>query len=550
MSIKDLQLDKYQLYFNKDKKKYIEFSSEKIRNCNDIYNLYRKEIEAQLNEIYGKENNNKFNFILIESKINNKSDNSLIELKLNPRKNITNYLNSKLYYLCYLPVNNPNININLKKSKRNKIEEMTDKYIGVELESLLTHNLEKYLVNEGVYWFDKTNIEFIKGKGNIDEKVIEVSTKKYKIKLKINAIRKEEYYENKIPPILEGIKVKIPNYIIIIYHNNVSHIFGLYQQKSYLIWKKAIKLARIKFSNFYVHSIFNSNITTYNYQHFIRSQSITKKLFTMKEIMENPEKRQIFLEEFSDKKIAGIISNIYSYKNNINNNEYFEAWIFLKQISFHIDFNNINDEEQKKKEIKKYSKIFTQERINTFNNIAKKADDVMEQIKNIEGYEEELNKVLKDIFEINLFDKLYNEIYELYIEPNFKKMQKKINDEFNFDNKPKIVRKFHLLTSKYCAKFFDFKNINNFNCLCSSYSSNNILNNDDKNISNYINNKKRRYSNYSSQKNLKIYKTINTSNSSKSLLNEKNDNIQKDNIQKDNIQKDNIQKDNNNNNNP
>ena len=529
MSNKNIQIDKYQLYFNKDKKNYIEFSSENIKNCNDIYNLFSKTIEEKIVEIYGKENNKKFNFI-IESKINNKSGNSLIELKINPNKNIIKYMNSKQYYLYYLPTINHDLNINLKKSKRNTIEEMTDKYIGVELESLLTHNIEKYLVNEGVYWFDKTNIEFVKGKGNIDEKVIEVSTKKYKIKLKINSIRKEEYYENKIPSVLEGLKIKIPNYIIIIYHNNVSHIFGLYQQKSYHIWKKAIKTARIKYNNFYVHSTFNSNITTYNYQHFIRSQTIPKKLFTIKEIMENPEKRQIFLEDFSDKKIADIISNIYSYKNNINNNKYLEAWICLKQINFHIDFNNTHNEEQKKLEIKKYSKIFTQEKINILNNITKKANEVLEKIKNLESYENELNNALKNIFEINLFDKLYYEIYELYIEPNFQKIQKQLNFEFNSHNKPELVKKYHLLTSKYCANFFDLKNIDNFNCLCSSYSMNNILDNDDNNnFSKDIKNRKRHYSNNSINNKTKIPKiNNNTRISSKSVSNE-NDNLKKDN---------------------
>ena len=35
------------------------------------------------------------------------------------------------------------------------------------------------------------------------------------------------------------------------------------------------------------------------------------------------------------------------------------------------------------------------------------------------------------------------------------------------------MKKFHLLLSKYCITFFDMKNIDNFNFLCSSYSKNN-----------------------------------------------------------------------------
>ena len=65
--------------------------------------------------------------------------------------------------------------------------------------------------------------------------------------------------------------------------------------------------------------------------------------------MENFEKRQIFLNEFQDKKISDIILNILLYKININNKKYFEAWMNLKQISFHVDFNNIEEEKEKKR---------------------------------------------------------------------------------------------------------------------------------------------------------------------------------------------------------
>jgi len=518
MSNKYLKFEKYQLYFDRDKKIYIEFDSKKIRNCRDIYNLLGKEIEQKIEEIYGKEKDNKkFNFILIESKLNNKSDSSsLIELKLNVRNSIYNYMNNKQYYLCYLPINNNDIN--LKKNKRNKIEEKSEKFIGVELDSLLTHNIEKYLNNEGIYWLDKKKMEFLYGKGNVDEKTIEVSTKLYNIKLKISAIRKEEYFENKIPTIIEGIKAKIPNFIIIIYHNNVSHIFGLYHQKSYLIWKNAIKLARIKFNNFNVHSTFNSNITTYNYQQFIRSQSIPTKLFSLNQIMENPEKREIFLEQFQEKKIADIISNIYSYKINISKNKYFEAWICLKKMSFYVNFNNIQDKEQKKKEIEKYSKIFTPERINLYNNTVIKANEEIGQIKDLEHYEQELNNALKKICEKDLFDKLYDEIYVMFIEPNYQKIQNKLNIEYKYDKKPIVVKRYHLLLSKYCTNYFDLKNINNFNCLCSSNSNNNNIN--DNEFHNFSS-----HSNKPSKKNLNLYKSNSATNSSKSLPNDNNQNF-------------------------
>ena len=388
MSKKNLILGKNQLFFDRNRKIFIDFSINNIKYCNDIYNLYNKKIEGKIREIYGEEKSTKnFGFIFINSKINTKTENNspTIELKLNNRKPIAKLLATNNYYLCYLPINK--YDINLKKKVRKNYEDKNDNStFGIELETLLNHNLEKYLTNEGIYWFDKNKNEFLYGKGNIDEKKIEINTKKYKITIKINCIRKDEYYENEIPSLLEGVKIKIPNYIIVIFNNNVAHVFALKNQKNFLIWKNAIKQAKIKYNNFYVHTSFNTNISTCVYQHFVRSQSIPNKLYTLNQILENYEKRKIFLDEITDKKIVDIISNIFLYKINLTKKKFFEACLCLKQISFYADFNNINSQAQKQIEIEKYSKIFTQERINLYNNIEQKANEAMSQIKSIEKF--------------------------------------------------------------------------------------------------------------------------------------------------------------------
>lgn len=123
--------------------------------------------------------------------------------------------------------------------------------------------------------------------------------------------------------------------------------------------------------------------------------------------------------------------------------------------------------------MEKYSNIFTQERINLYNNITKKINEDISQIKDMENYEKEMNNILKNIFDISLFDDLYAEIYELYILPFFQEIKGHLSIEYEYDKKPPIVKKYHLLLSKYCMSFFDMKNIDNFNFLCSSYSKNN-----------------------------------------------------------------------------
>ena len=479
MSKKNLKSTKYKLFFDRNREIYIEFSIENIKNCDDLYNLYNKEIEQKITEKYGEEKSSKnFSFILINSKINTKTENNSpsIELKLNNRKPINKLLETNSYYLCYLPINK--FDINLKKKVRKNIEDKNDNNtFGIELETLLTHKLEKYLNNEAIYWFDKNKNEFLLGKGYIDEKKIEINTKKYKITIKINCIRKDDYYENTIPSLLEGVNIKMPNYFIVIYNNNVSHIFGLKNQKNFLTWKNAVKQAKIKYNNFYVHTSFNTNISTCNFQHFVRSQSIPQKLYTLNQILENYEKRKIFLDELTDKKIVDIISNIFFYKINLNKKKYFEACLCLKQISFYSDFNNINTKLQKQIEIQKYSKIFTQERINLYNSIEQKANNAMSQIKSIENYEKEMNSALENIFDQNLFDELYYQIYELYIEPNYEKISTNLKTEYKYNKKPKVIKKYQLLLSRYCINFFNMNNINNFNCFFSTYSFKNIIRN-------------------------------------------------------------------------
>ncbi len=479
MSNKNCKIEKYKLYFDRNRKIYIEFTLEKIKTINDLHTLLIKQIEQKTTEIYGKENQSiKFDFIIINSKINSKSgsNSQLTELKLTNKMSLKNILLLNQYFLYYLPMNKTNIKY--KKEVRKKYDEKIDNTFGVEIDSLIADESEKYLNNESIYWFDKNNKAFLSGKGYIDEKKIEINTKKYIIKIKINSLKKDEYFENKIPPILEIFdknKIKIPNYIIILYHNNVSHIMGLNNKKNYILWKNAIQLAQIKYNNFYVDSSFNSNIVTYNYQHFIRSQTIPKKLFDLKQIMENFEKRQIFLEEFSDKKIADIISNIFFYKKLYNDRKFFEAWMCLQKISFHVDFNNIQEEKERTHQIKKYSNIFTEDKIKLYNDMVKMANDVMSKINNSKNFEEEMNNALEKIFKIDLFDQLYYQIYEIYIEPKFKKIKFILNEEYKFDEKPSFVMKYHLLLSKYCIKFFDMTKIDNFNILCSTVSIKNIL---------------------------------------------------------------------------
>ena len=482
MSGKLPKIDKRQLYFDRNRKTFIDFDLEKTRTCLEIKETFHEQIENIIADLYNDKNNKKnFSFIMVYSR-SRYENTSLIEIKVDLNTQLSDIMINKQYYLCYLPVIKPNID--KKKKLRNKFEDEhinNERFKNVERGSLSNHAIEKYLSFEGVYYFDKEKVEFMYGKGNVDENKITINYKKASIEISISEIKKDNYYENIVPPSIAVFKIKCPNYILEIHQNNKSHFLGLYKLKSYLLWKNCIKSAKIKYNNTSVDLSFNTNIFNYNYLLFVKRHSIPSKCYIINQILENPEKRQIFLDSYPDKKISDLAISIFSYKVNLKNNKYVEAWICLKQISFYIDYNNIKNEKQKSREKEKYSKIFTQERIDYYNSVVKNVNEAITKIKN---YKEEINNVLKNIFKSDLFDSLYYNIYEYYIYPYFLILKKKLNREYLYNQKPDVIQKYHLLLSKYYVNYFDMKNIDNFNYLCIKNKEKEESNNNNSNICN------------------------------------------------------------------
>ena len=468
--------DKCKLYLDRNRIYFIEFDMEKINTCKKIYDLLKNDIEKKINQLYRnipKEYN--FNFVMIFSKLNSRYDNkTLIEIKIDRSFKFTELMQTYQYSLYYLPEIKYDIKKNLYKEKYkgalNKKEEI--------INSINNTELEKYLSNEGIYYFDKTAIQFLYGKGYVDEQKIIINVKKLNIEIIINQIKKDEYFDNKLPLSLQVFQTKCPNYILEIRQNNTTHILGLYKPKSFLIWKNAITLARIKNKSRRIDSQLNKDIDQSNYILFTNCHLIPSKCFVINQILENPEKRQIFLEQFEDKKISDITSNIYNYKINIKNKDYIGALACLKQISFYTDFDNIENELEKKIEMEKYKNIFTKERIERYKILVKKVNDVF---TNAVKKGEDIKNILEGFLDQDLFDNLYYQIYEIYILPFFQKLKETLKKEYNHDKKPKIIIKLHLLLPKYTMNYFNMNDINNFNCLCcndtSNMDNNNIPNN-------------------------------------------------------------------------
>ena len=474
--------DKSKLYFDRNRIYFIEFDIEKINTCQKIYETLKNDIEKKIHKLYRTlPKGINFNFIVIFSKLNSRYDNkSLIEIKIDMSFKFTDLMQTNQYSLYYLPEIKYDIKKNLFKARfkeaLNKKEEKINLINNTEL--------EKYLNNEGIYYFDKSIVQFLYGKGYVDEQKIIINLKKINIEIIINQIKKDEYFDNKLPLSLQVFQTKCPNYIFEIRQNNTTHILGLYKQKSFLTWKNAITFAKIKNKTRRIDTQLNKDITQNNYSFFTNCHSIPSKCQVIKDILENQEKRQIFLEEFDDKKIADITSNIYNYKKNIKNKDYIGALACLKQISFYIDFDNIENDIEKKIEKEKYKSIFTKERIDKYKTLVKKVNDVF---TNAVKKGEDIKNILEGFFEQELFDNLYKQIYEIYIIPFFQKMKETLNKEYNHDRKPKMIKKLDLLLSKYTMNYFNMNDINNFNSFCNNDTSNMDNNNIRNNLNDELN---------------------------------------------------------------
>ena len=463
-----------QLYFDRNRFYYIEFDLEKIKTCDQIYESLKNDIEDKIKKLYKNVQGINFKFIMIYSKLSNKYDsNSLTEIKIDRSFILTELLQSNQYTLYYLPVSNYDNKRNIRKDKINGQN---------EIKNLINKDIESYLTSEGIYYFDKALAQFIYGKGFIDEQKFYVNTKKSKIEISIDQIKKEEYFENQVPLSLQVFKTKCPNYIIQILQYNTTHIFGLYKQKSYLMWKNAISSAKIKNKNRAVDTEFNNDLNKNTYLLFLNCNSIPDKCLVINQILENPEKRKIFFEVFDDNKIADITTNIFNYKINIKNSDYIGALACLKQINFYLDFNNNDNEKEKENDIEKYKNIFPDKLIEHFKMILTNVNELFSKTVNGGG---NINNNLKDILTLDLFDKLYIKIYDLYIVPFFQNFKQTLKKEYNFDQKPEVIKKLHLLLSKYTINFFDLNDSKKFNNLFCDNDENN--NNNENTINNNTN---------------------------------------------------------------
>ena len=185
-NIKVEKIDIRKLFLDWSRNNFIEFDLEKLKTCEEIYNTLTKEIEEKISGIYNENirKKSKFEFIILYPQSNKYDISSFMEIKVGRTQQLSNIMINLQYSLCYLPQNE--INVEYKRKARNRIKEeehhSNDRFKDVERDTISNHNIEKYLNNEGVYYFDKEKVEFFYGKVYVDENKIYVNCKTSKVK--------------------------------------------------------------------------------------------------------------------------------------------------------------------------------------------------------------------------------------------------------------------------------------------------------------------------------------------------------------------------------
>ena len=92
-----------------------------------------------------------------------------------------------------------------------------------------------------------------------------------------------------------------------------------------------------------------------------------------------------------------------------------------------------------------------------------------------------MKEILQNSFINDLFDEVYLKIFEKFIVPFHKEITNLLIKEYEFDKKPLIIQKFNKITANLFVDILEFRNIDNFNCLCSETDKNDTQNTNESN---------------------------------------------------------------------
>ena len=486
------------LYFDIEKKNFIQFSLNVLTTCESILTNYNDDIKSKITPLYTKTKqkkipNNKsrnssfqvdisdFDFFIIEEKLEPIKDgvtSSLTRFKINHEVFIIQYFENPCYNLYFLPINKNSVKNNRIKSIGHIM--MNELYEDIEKSNynLIKKNNDDFLSKTIIYFYSIKKKKFSKQKGSVDEKKIIIYSwsdeKKILMEIFISEIIKVIYINDS-----DNNSIDTPKYIKI-HTINTEYIFAEFKENLFQQWQNAINQAMVIYKNFSAELNLDTKISGEKINKFATNHSIIDDCFILNKIITNDEKRKMFLEDFPDKHISSIFNDIVMYKNLIKKNEFFNSWMKFKQILSYIDYYIDNNNKISDNNIicEEYNKIFNEDRIKIYKKIEEESYITFQKINQdpqilTDSFNTIVNNGLKNILDINLFNDLFYDLYTIYIVPYFEKEKKTMEEEIGSSNIPILRQKFQFLLALYCNQIFQM-DTNNFNLFTINKNKNNI----------------------------------------------------------------------------
>ena len=472
------------LFLDKNGNNYIEFIVEENTTCQKIYNENKEKITETIKIL----NNNipknfdldleleldNYFFCLIQPRVRKENNNEkefltpMIDLKLKLNENIYNiFKNNPKSMLCFLTKNNAKLN--LRKNARSLFVLEKDIYENTQDPKLQDNTVkdnisEEILFKNSIFFYEIKNKIFIKKDIVIDyEKIAITKENKY---INIDCIKKFNYFIHDSEEFKSlNIKAdKMYGYVSLEINEAESYLLG---HKKESIYKKLLCSIKCSLNNYHL-SLFDMQVDNDIYSKksslFAIYHLIIDNCFLLKEILSNNEKRKIFIDVFTEKRIGEIIDKIIEYKSLNKSGLYLESWTNFKQLIAYLEPYKVESKDKNSELFNVLQKV----NISKYKEVLKDSNDALQNImmnikkENDKGnfninLQSDLNKALKELLKDNLFDELFYYLYNLYVLPFFEKINKTLKEGESSSNKSMLRKKFQLLLALYYFKFFELK---------------------------------------------------------------------------------------------
>ena len=407
---------------------FVTYTLEQNTTCEIIFENNKIAIKSKFQELFKNTNIDltNFDFFLVDLKEIKKTPGYFVsKIKVNWNILIYNFLQNPKTILCFMPKHPIKEDKGIKRIKE-KYQMNNDELLEMKKNYLNGKQVDNFLINQTIYLYDYITKIYTKLNGNLSEKQFTIHGKT-DIIIYIQDILSIKYVDVN-HPFIDILTVnsgyKPPFYIIMKTEEN-QWIIGLKNEEKLKKWMNGFDFVLINLRSFMNDINFNIELNDLKNSIAQKESRVISDPIKIDNLADDKYKKFILYKYVKDKKILKLIEDILLYKKIIlsDNNE--NSINIFNEIIKNIKSENTNKNSP-------IGKIMTNERISQFIDISNKLNEIAKG----ENKEE-----IKNILKIDLFDKIFDEINQKYINPLLVKLNNEISlcDYTNESNNKKYM---------------------------------------------------------------------------------------------------------------